>query len=209
MELLSKSLRLCALILAIWTLVVNGGGVRTAVFDSGASWTEFAAWFGPMLLLAAVALLAPTVAAWLLGGGLVLLALVAWWVASSGDLMGEMAPSMAQTDALLALVAIPLVAVLGLNRPITAGIMLLAIAFAPTPAPGVGASATQAAAAAAVIDARAALAVAALLLLIAGAVIRRPHHKPTRSRVEGGYPPPTPARFASRVDPARARTRSW
>lgn len=139
-----------------------------------------------------------------------MLALVAWWVASSGDLMGEMAPSMAQTDALLALVAIPLVAVLGLNRPITAGIMLLAIAFAPTPAPGVGASATQAAAAAAVNDAaRAALAVAALLLLIAGAVIRRPHHKPTRSRVEGGYPPPTPARFASQVDPARARTRSW
>ena len=103
-------------------------------FDDVGGWSAVglvASWLVPMLALAAVAHRWPAVAAWLLGGALVLVAgYTAWYAVDTQwwrDLMDEVGPVLGIATFVLLL---PL-AVLGLRRQVTAGLMLLAAAVIP------------------------------------------------------------------------------
>lgn len=208
----SRLLRMAALCVVAYAVVVN---VRTVVslpsFDvslSGSGAMALMAWLTPFVLVAVLALTHPTAAAWLLAGvTLGLLAAQALMLRST-DLAGL--PPTAERSILLADFAVAvLVAVLGLQRPGVAGVVLLLLAVAPVPTPGVTAAPGMVQLTDALAASKLPLAVAGLLMLVAAASVRGrqlPQLTTSRKRTSVPVPQepmraPLPARFSTHSAP--------
>ena len=205
MEVFAKSLRFLALAIVIWTLVNARIGLLRLIAGGQElpTWGEAITWLGPVVLLMAAAVMVPAASTWLLGGALVVLLIARWWVGTSDAVLGDVAPTMTSTFAAVLLAGVPVIAVLGLSRPLAAGIMLLVIALVPGQAIDT-----------AVFDAiRTGLAAASLVLLgaaLLGGRLQRGGSGPrARQPNQGTRQPSESARFASTIDPNGPRTRMW
>ena len=205
MEVFAKSLRFLALAIVIWTLVNARIGLLRLIAGGQElpTWGEAITWLGPVVLLMAAAVMVPAASTWLLGGALVVLLIARWWVGTSDAVLGDVAPTMTSTFAAVLLAGVPVIAVLGLSRPLAAGIMLLVIALVPGQAIDT-----------AVFDAiRTGLGAASVVLigaaLLGGRLQRIGSGLPARQHSPGARQPSESARFASTIDPNGPRTRMW
>lgn len=208
----SRLLRMAALCVVAYAVVVN---VRMVVALpsleinlSGSGAMALMAWLTPFVLVAVLALTHPTAASWLLAGATLGLLAVQVLMLPGTDL--AWLPATAERAILLADFAIAvLVAILGLQRPGVAGIVLLLLAVAPVPTAGVTATPAMVSLTDALSASKLPLAVAGLLMLVAAATVRGrqlPQLTPSRKQQQAPLPPEPmraqlPARFSTHQVP--------
>jgi hypothetical protein len=199
---------MAALCVVAYAVVINVRAVMSLPsldFElTGSGAMSLMAWLTPFVLVAVLALTHPTAAAWLLAVATIVLLGVQVVLLPSTDL--SWLPATGERAILLADFAIAvLVAILGLQRPGVAGVVLLLLAVAPVPTPGVAAAPDMVALTEALTNGKLPFAVAGLVMLVAAATVRGrqlPQLSQSRRHQQAPLPPEPmraqlPARFST------------